>query len=181
MSRILSDSMINRSSDSFLPIRTMNTSLTDRSGHSETSSRDKISITASRTPKAIPASGVTVQYVDRYIYVDGTMTTATVFEKYFSWGDVGIQEIFSLTSGAVIAEVNVWMLETYDGANPTLTIGKDGMTGDLMSQSEADPTLLSSFSTRPGKEYLSGEGVNLYMSPGAGATKGRGVISIYII
>ena len=134
-----------------------------------------------RVVKAVPGSGVTVQYVDRYIYVDGSMTTATVFEMFFSWGDVGIQQIFSLTAGAVIAEVNLWMLETFDGVGPVITVGKAGDVDDLMNTTEVDPSLLSSFATRPGKEYSAGEGVNFYMSPGAGATKGRGVLSVYII
>ena len=143
--------------------------------------REIVSATESRIPKALPAAGVTVQYIDHYIYVDGSMTTATVFEMFFSWGDVGIQQIFSLTSGAVIAEVNLWMLETFDGVGPVITIGKGGAVDDLMDTTEVDPSLLSSFATRPGKEYSAGDGVNLYMSPGAGATKGRGVLSVYII
>jgi hypothetical protein len=181
MSRVVSTSIVKRTAGGSLAERKAPDASINRGASPVINQRDKTSFSESRVPKAIPASGVTLQYVDRYIYVDGSMTTATVFEKYFAWGDVGVQQIFSLLSGAVIVEVNVWMLETFDGTNPVLTIGKSGATDDLMDASEADPALLSSFSTRPGKEYETGEGVNLYMSPGAGATKGRGVLSIYII
>jgi len=181
MPRILSNSSANRNLNSSANERRSNASLSARVVTSEISQRDTTSVTASRVPKATPAPGVTVQYIDRYIYVDGSMTTATVFEMFFSWGDVGIQQIFSLTAPAVIAEVNLWMLETFDGTNPSITIGKGGATDDLMDITEVDPALLASFSTHPGKEYNNGDGVNLYLSPGAGATKGRGVLSIYII
>ena len=109
------------------------------------------------------------------------MTTATVFEMAFAWGDVSEREIFSLLAGAVIAEVNVWMLEEFNGVGPVLTIGRPADTDELMNTTEVDPTILSSFSTRPGKEYLFGESVKLYMTPGAGASAGRGVLSVYII
>lgn len=131
--------------------------------------------------RAITGAGVTIQYVDRYVYVSGSMVTATVFEMAFAWGDVSEQEIFSLLAGAIIAEVNVWMLEEFNGVGPVLTIGKQSDTDELMNTTEVDPSMLSSFSTRPGKEYSSGDIVKLYMTPGAGASAGRGVLSIYII
>lgn len=128
-----------------------------------------------------PSVGTSVQYIDRYIYVDGSMTTATVFEMPFSWGDATPSPVFTLGAGAVIAEVNVWMLEEFNGTGASITIGRPLDNDELMSTSEIDPTFKSSFSTRPGKEYPIGEVVNVYITPGAGATSGRGVISIYII
>lgn len=132
-------------------------------------------------PVATPGTGVVVEYVDRYVYVDGSMTTATVFEMTFAWGDATPAPIFTLNSGAVIAEVNVWMLDEFDASGSTITIGKDTDRDDLMDTTEIDPTIKSSFSTRPGKEYLVGEVVNLYIVPGGGCTQGRGVLSVYII
>jgi len=139
------------------------------------------SVSQNRRVLGTPIMATQVFYVDRYVYLDGSMTTATVFEMNFAYGDVSTVPIFSLGENAVIAEVNIWMLETFDGVGPVVTIGKAGSQGDLMDTTELDPSILSSFSTRPGKEYLSGDVVNLYINPGAGASKGRGVISIYII
>jgi hypothetical protein len=143
--------------------------------------RELSGVDEERGLKATPCSGVEVRYVDRYIYVDGSMTTATVFEMNFAYGDATPQPIFVLSAAAVIAEVNIWMLDTFDGVSPVITIGRFSAVDELMDASEIDPAFLSSFATRPGKEYSPGETVNLYITPGAGATKGRGVISIYII
>ena len=168
---------------SSMPGRTSSVSSPRRSLPAESMpDRDLSGLNSERgTIKAVPAAGVEVRYVDRYIYVDGSMTTATVFEMHFAYGDATPQPIFSLLSGAVIAEVNVWMLEIFDGVNPAITIGKTGTPDDLMKTSEVDPAFLSSYETRPGKEYNPGETVNLYITPGAGAAHGRGVISVYII
>jgi hypothetical protein len=109
------------------------------------------------------------------------MTTATVFEMPFAWGDSTPAPVFTLGADAVIAEVNVWMLEEFDGTGASVTVGRPSDNDELMDNTEIDPTFQSSFSTRPGKEYSNGEVVNVYITPGAGASQGRGVISIYII
>jgi hypothetical protein len=109
------------------------------------------------------------------------MTTATVFEMPFSYGDATPQPIFSLLANAMIAEVNVWLLEPFNGIGAQINIGRSSNHDELMNDTEIDPTFLSSYSTRPGKEYNSGEHVNLYLNPGAGASQGRGVLSVYII
>jgi hypothetical protein len=131
--------------------------------------------------RVVAGPGVITQYIDRYIYVDGSMTTATVFEMTFAYGDATPLPIFTLGDNAIIAEVNVWLLEEFDGTGAKINIGKPAAPDDLMSDTEIDPSFLSSYSTRPGKEYVSGDTVNLTITPGAGAGHGRGVLSVYII
>jgi hypothetical protein len=181
MTRILGSTITPRGQASSLSKREAAGSSSDRAVESAAEDRTDGRSLLERAPRAVAAGGVTVQYVDRYIYVDGSMTTATVFEMSFSWGDATPAIVFSLLSGAIIAEVNVWMLDPFDGVNPSITIGRSGAVDELMNVEEVDPTFVSSYATRPGKEYGVGEDVTLYITPGAGNTQGRGVLSIYII
>ncbi len=181
MTRIPSGTSSVRAPSSSIAARTPSATGQDR-GSRSSDSRLSTNPNQTRTPvAATPAPGVLISLVDRYIYVDGSMTTATVFEMSFSWGDATPLPIVTLNSGAVIAEVNVWMLEKFDASGSIVTIGKSTATDDLMNSTEIDPTILSSFSTRPGKEYSAGEIVVLKIIPGGGCNKGRGVLSVYII
>lgn len=178
MSRTPSDNTINRVPSSSSE-RSVGSTPVSRIPLDDATVRNQSVAAVVRT--AVPSGGTVIRYVDHYITADGSMTTATIFEMAFSFGDATPQEIFTLGSGAVIAEVNVWILQQFDGVGASINVGRTSHADELMDDSEIDPTFLSSYSTRPGIEYLAGNVVNLTIQPGAGATQGRGVLSVYII
>lgn len=107
-------------------------------------------------------------------------TPASVIELPFAYGDASPSTIVSAPTGKVIYEVEIAITQTFDGVGAALKVGDGSVSDRLMKTTENDPTQVGSNKTAPAYSYGSATAVLLTITPGAGATQGRGVVFVRI-
>ena len=99
--------------------------------------------------------------------------------KDFGFGDSTPDLIVMANAGDVVYEVEIVIMTPFDGTGAALTIGDSAQNDRLMQSTQNDPTTHATYSASPDYRYTAGTPINLYISPGAGATQGAGFILIY--
>ena len=99
--------------------------------------------------------------------------------KDFGFGDSTPDLIVMANAGDVVYGVEIVIMTPFDGTGAALTIGDSAQNDRLMQSTQNDPTTHATYSASPDYRYTAGMPINLYISPGAGATQGAGFILIY--
>lgn len=110
---------------------------------------------------------------------DGTNGGDTV-QVSFSYGDATPAIITTAIAGKIIYRVAVHISVPFDGAGASLTIGDALVTYRLASAIEIDPTIVGSSETSPAYAYGVDTQILLSIDPGAGASQGSGLVTMYI-
>ena len=99
--------------------------------------------------------------------------------KDFGFGDSTPDLIVMANAGDVVYEVEIVIMTPFDGTGATLTIGDSAQNDRLMQSTQNDPATPATYGAIPDYKYSAVTPINLYISPGAGATQGAGFILIY--
>jgi hypothetical protein len=98
----------------------------------------------------------------------------------FAWGDATPAPIFTVPGDKLVYRVEIHISVGFDGASPELTVGDAGDTDRLMAAAQNDPTTPGTYATHPSHRYGADTAVSLGITPGAGATAGRGLVTLSI-
>lgn len=100
------------------------------------------------------------------------------FVENFAWGDATPAVLLSVAAGAVIFSVTLVILESFDGTGAALSVGITGTSGLLLATNQCNPLVEGSYQSSPGYQFETPQILRLFITPGAGASKGNGVIII---
>lgn len=106
---------------------------------------------------------------------------ATLPPIAFAYGDATPRTIHTLTADALVRSVTVSIVDGFDGIGAQLKLGIAGNDELLMASSDSDPALECEFQTDPLKELPAGTNILLTIAPGAGASKGNGLLILEIL
>lgn len=98
----------------------------------------------------------------------------------FSFGDATPATVTTARAGKLVYAVQLHIRTPFDGAGAALVVGDAGQADRLMKSSENDPVNSGSSTTAPAHTYGVDTPVLLGITPGAGATKGAGVLVLNI-
>lgn len=90
-----------------------------------------------------------------------------------SYGDATPAILGTVPANRTILSVEIAIITPFDGIGAALAVGS------LMTTSQNDPTTLATYSTRPAVTYGSDTQITLSITPGAGATQGQAIVSIF--
>lgn len=98
----------------------------------------------------------------------------------FAFGDASPAPIMTVNpaSAAEIALVQLEIEEAFDGVGASIQIGTAGDADALMAADQNLPGELAVFETSPRARLAGGEAIILTITPGAGASQGRGKLII---
>ena len=99
--------------------------------------------------------------------------------KDFGFGDSTPDLIVMANAGDVVYEVEIVIMTPFDGTGAALTIGDSAQNDRLMQSTQNDPATPATYGAIPDYKYPAVTPINLYISPGAGATQGAGFVLIY--
>lgn len=99
-------------------------------------------------------------------------------EETFAWGDATPAILSAVEAGDTVYSITLVILEPFDGAGAALSIGITGAPELLMAAAQCDPKTAGSYSVTPGYKFSAPETLRLFITPGAGASKGNGVVII---
>lgn len=105
---------------------------------------------------------------------------AGAVEYAFAFGDATPANIVSVPSGKMVYRVGLHINQAFDGVGAQITVG-DALDQDrLMTAIENDPTMVGSHETSPAFSYGSDTNVTITIVPGAGASQGAGLLTLYV-
>lgn len=97
----------------------------------------------------------------------------------FAWNDVSPVAVDpEVEAGALVCEVSIHISEAFDGAGAALTVGDDLDADRLMEASRNLPGAVGSYTRHPSYRYAVSTVLKLSVTPGAGATAGRGLLTV---
>ena len=98
----------------------------------------------------------------------------------FAFGDASPAIVLTLNpaSAAEVALVQLEIEEAFDGAGASIAVGTVADPDGLMRADQNLPGEVAVFETSPRVRLPAGEGVQLTITPGAGASQGRGKLII---
>ena len=98
----------------------------------------------------------------------------------FAFGDASPAIVLTLNpaSAAEVALVQLEIEEAFDGAGASIAVGTVADPDGLMRTDQNLPGEVAVFETSPRVRLPAGEGVQLTITPGAGASQGRGNLII---
>lgn len=98
----------------------------------------------------------------------------------FSFGDASPATLLELPWDCEVMQVSLAIDESFDGAGAQLQLGVEGQLQLLMPSEFNDPTQLATYETTPRESLSTGTAILLVISPGDGATKGRGQVVLTV-
>jgi hypothetical protein len=104
--------------------------------------------------------------------------SASEDQSNFSWGDATPAILFESEAGTTIYEISLVILEPFDGIGAALSIGVTGDPELFMAGDECDPKTAGVYSVTPGYKFAAAGTIRLFITPGAGASKGNGAVMI---
>ena len=110
----------------------------------------------------------------------GGGTAAETYSYTFAYGD-STPQIVAAISASLVIQVTVRLSEIFDGVGAEFTVGDSGNHSRLLGAGDIDLTSLGLYLVSPGHLYAAPENLNIYITPGAGATSGAGTVIIYTI
>jgi hypothetical protein len=97
-------------------------------------------------------------------------------EKRFDWGDATPKTLFTALAGKLVERVVIYIEEAFDGVGAALTVGPAGDPDELLAAGQVDPATPGSYEARPSFAYDADTLIRLTITPGAGASQGRGLL-----
>jgi hypothetical protein len=104
--------------------------------------------------------------------------TAAEKDIYFSYSDVASRLIYTTSSNEIILTITVVILVPFDGTSASISIGDSAVNNRLANNTQIYLSEVGEYSINPTYKYTSATPINLYLTPGAGATQGNGYIII---
>jgi len=98
----------------------------------------------------------------------------TVTTVAFAWSDISTFPLFTVPAGKIVFGVELIIATPFNGTSPALTVGDAGDTDRLMTTVQNNPAAVGTYSSTPSHVYGSPTVVNLYITPGSGASAGSG-------
>lgn len=106
------------------------------------------------------------------------ISTYPQIQATHSYGDATPAVLGIVPANLAILRVEINVIVPFNGTNPSLRVGISGGVDDLMLATENDPTTIATYASHPNIEYGSDKQILLSITPGAGATQGRVVVSV---
>ncbi len=110
----------------------------------------------------------------------GIPSGSAPIELNFAYGDVSPALVASIPLGGMITQVDLIILNPFNGMGAALSIGDAGDHDRLLAVNGNDPTAIATFSAYPARAYGAMTDVFLYLTPGAGASSGNGVVLLTV-
>lgn len=98
----------------------------------------------------------------------------------FAYGDAQPAVLFTALAGSRVVQCEIAITQSFDGIGASLSIGDTGDNERLMAASDNLPSMVTIFEVTPNFEVVSDTVFRLYITPGAGATTGRGTVGIIL-
>lgn len=99
-------------------------------------------------------------------------------EVPFRFGDATPKPLVTVAAGVLVKAVRLFVTEAFDGAGAALSVGDAGDPERLMASAEVLPGFVGEYETAPAVSYVVPTQVLLYITPGAVASAGGGVVVI---
>ena len=99
-------------------------------------------------------------------------------EHAFAFGDATPAAVVTAAANKLIYGVTVHIIEPFDGVGAALTVGDAAQPDRLLAANQNDPTSVAAYAATPEHTYLSATPILLSITPGAGATQGKGLLTI---
>lgn len=115
---------------------------------------------------------------DEWVVVGATAPTEISLN--FNYGDSTPAVLFTAAANKVIYDISLYITIPFNGTNASLTVGDSADTDRLMESTENAVTIVGGNTTTPAYKYSTDTVVNLYITPGAGATTGSGTLTFKI-
>ncbi len=113
-------------------------------------------------------------------YAPGDFSGGDMVEAVFSYGDATPKTLTTLPAGRAVLAVALVLTTAFDGAGAMLSVGDAAAHGRLMAASENDPGVVATYEATPGHVYATETAVNLYITPGDGASAGAGIVRLVV-
>lgn len=107
-------------------------------------------------------------------------SSATGAQMNFAFGDATPVAVTTAFAGKAVYSVEVVITEPFDGVGAAITVGDSAVANRLMTAAENDPAVVGSHTTAPAWVYGVDTPVLLTITPGAGASQGKGVIIVSV-
>lgn len=101
--------------------------------------------------------------------------------RNFGYGSPSPVLLQTVAAPTLLAALELDIRTPHNGLGPQLSIGQPGQPGRFMAVTENDPTFVAQYEVYPAIELWTGESIYLYITPGAGATQGAGVVKLNLI
>lgn len=101
--------------------------------------------------------------------------------RAFTFGVPSPMLLHTVQAPTLLASVELDVRTPFNGAGAQLSIGQPGQPGRFMSASENDPAFAAQYEVFPNLELAPGEGIYLFITPGAGTTQGAGVVILNLV
>lgn len=122
--------------------------------------------------------------IDAFMDMFGTgVGDEITYDMTFAYGDGSPELIATIPANALIVSAAIYFFTRFDGVGAALKIGDVVDNDRIMSNTDNDPGDLftNTYITHPNVKYAMATPVSLYITPGAGATSGNGLVSIDVI
>jgi len=106
----------------------------------------------------------------------GPTPAPTSYAARFAWGDATPVDLIPLAAGTILVDVQVSITIPFDGLGAALSVGQPSDHNQFLSTSENKPGVQAEFTTAPAYEFASDTLIKLYITPGAGANAGEGIV-----
>jgi len=106
----------------------------------------------------------------------GGLTYAT-----FAFGDATPALIHTTSDSGIVARVELYITTAFNGVGASISIGTSDNHDLFMAANENDPSVLNSFYSHPGYNFNAATDINLYITPGAGASAGSGFAILNLV
>jgi hypothetical protein len=144
-----------------------------------TLSRDRVlSSSAGGAPAGFPPGAV-----DLFVTAPAELLNVGAAGGYqfaFGFGDATPRPLFALPAGKVVRSVEVVILTGFDGAGAALRVGDAADPGRLLDGWQCDPVTPGTYEARPGLALPADAQVLLTIAPGAGPTRGSGLLTVVV-
>ena len=98
----------------------------------------------------------------------------------FAYGDASPVELFTALADKLITAVSIFMEQAFNGAGAALSVGTIAQPDALLTTSENNPASTDVFHVSPNRSFGVDTTIQLFITPGAGASQGRGMVTIEI-
>lgn len=99
----------------------------------------------------------------------------------FTYGIPSPMLLHTAQAPTLLASAELDIRTAFNGVGPQLSIGQPGQPARVMAANENDPAFVAQYEVFPAIEMGPGEGIYLFITPGAGATQGEGVVKLNLI
>ena len=142
---------------------------------------DNITITPTDGTGTVTINAASVSNVANANYANfaGSATTVDGWVKLpFQFSDTSPKIVTTIPANAVVSQVEIIITTPFNDANAKLSVGTVASSNELIAFTDNQPSIAGTYTTVPGRIYLSETHVVLTLVPGSSYT-GSGMLIIY--